>query len=161
MSRRLTHLDRAGRAKMVDVGAKPVTKRLAVAEAVVRMRPGTLDLILAGGVAKGDALAVSRLAGIMAAKQVPALIPLCHAIALTSIKVDLVPEPPGAVRVTATARAADRTGVEMEAMTAAAVAALSLYDMAKAVDRGMTIDSLRLLEKAGGRSGHFRRKASP
>lgn len=143
---------------MVDVGSKPVTNRLAVAEAVVRMKPGTLELIAAGGIKKGDAFAVSRLAGIMAAKQVPALIPLCHGIALTSVSVDIVPEPPGAVRITAKARASDKTGVEMEAMTAAAVAALSLYDMVKAVDREMTIDSLRLLEKDGGRSGHFKRK---
>lgn len=158
MKKRLTHLDRSGRAHMVDVGAKRVTSRMAVAEAVVHMKPATLDLVLAGGIKKGDAFAVSRLAGIMAAKQVPAIIPLCHAIALTSVAVDLKPEPPGAVRITATARASDKTGVEMEALTAAAVAALSLYDMAKAVDREMTIDSLRLLEKAGGRSGHFRRK---
>ncbi|MEK7467153.1 MAG: cyclic pyranopterin monophosphate synthase MoaC [Planctomycetota bacterium] len=160
MKRRLTHLDRSGRAHMVDVGAKRVTQRMAVAEAVVHMRPETLRLVLAGGIKKGDAFAVSRLAGIMAAKQVPAIIPLCHAISLTSVAVDLKPEPPGAVRITATARASDKTGVEMEALTAAAVAALSLYDMAKAVDREMTIDSLRLLEKAGGRSGHFKRKRS-
>jgi cyclic pyranopterin phosphate synthase len=160
VKRRLTHLDRAGRARMVDVGAKPVTRRVAVAEAVVRMRPATLQLILSGGNKKGDAFAVSRLAGIMAAKQVPAIIPLCHSIALDSVAVELKPEPPGAVRITATARASDKTGVEMEAMTAAAVAALSLYDMAKAVDREMTIDSLRLLEKSGGRSGHFKRKKS-
>lgn len=140
---------------MVDVGAKAVTRRAATAEAVVRMQPETLRLIQAGGIKKGDAFAVSRLAGIMAAKQVPAIIPLCHSIALSSVSVDLKPEPPGAVRITAVAKASDKTGVEMEALTAAAVAALSLYDMAKAVDRGMTIESLRLLAKSGGKSGDY------
>jgi len=143
---------------MVDVAAKAVTSRAAVAEALVRMKPETLELIRVGAVAKGDVFAVARLAGIMAAKQTPALIPLCHPISLSSVKVDLAAELPDAVRITATARASDRTGVEMEAMTAAAVAALTLYDMAKAVDRGMTIESVRLLEKSGGKSGHFLRR---
>ena len=143
---------------MVDVGAKRVTDRVAVAEAIVRMLPETLRLIQSGGVAKGDVFAVARLAGIMAAKQTPALIPLCHPIALSSVKVEVQALPPDGVRIVATTKASDRTGVEMEAMTAAAVAALSIYDMAKAVDRGMTIEALRLLEKSGGRSGTFRRK---
>ncbi|MBI2919824.1 MAG: cyclic pyranopterin monophosphate synthase MoaC [Planctomycetes bacterium] len=155
--KRLSHLDRKGKARMVDVGAKAVTARAATAEAVVRMRPETLALIRGGAVAKGDVFAVARLAGIMAAKQTPALIPLCHPIALSSVKVEIAAEPPDAVRILATAKASDRTGVEMEAMTAASVAALAIYDMTKGVDRGMTIESVRLLEKKGGKSGHFRR----
>jgi indole-3-glycerol phosphate synthase len=155
-----THLDAQGRARMVDVSAKDETLRVAVAGASVVMRPETLERIRAGDVAKGDALAVARLAGIMAAKRTAELIPLCHPLALTSVEVDLacVPEK-SAVEITATCRLKGRTGVEMEALTAAAVAALTIYDMCKAVDRGMVVTGLRLLHKSGGKSGDWEAKA--
>jgi cyclic pyranopterin phosphate synthase len=155
VKKKLTHLDRRGQARMVDVGAKPVTARAATAEARVRMRPDTLKLIHSGGLPKGDVLAAARLAGTMASKRTPDLIPLCHPVAISSASVEILPEPPDALRIVATVRASDRTGVEMEALTAAAVAALTVYDMAKAVDRGMTVESIRLLEKSGGRSGRY------
>jgi cyclic pyranopterin phosphate synthase len=155
---RLTHVDERGAARMVDVSAKPATARTARAEAVVRMAPATLRILVAGTVAKGDAFAVARIAGIQAAKKVPDLIPLCHSIRLDSVSVSLKAEPPRLVRIEAVAKARDVTGVEMEALAAAAVAALALYDMAKAVDRGMEIESVRLLEKRGGRSGTWVRK---
>lgn len=155
MKKRLSHLDGKGRARMVDVGAKPVTERTATAEARVRMRPDTLKLVCGGGLPKGDVPAAARLAGTMAAKRTPDLIPLCHPIALSSVAVEILHEPPDALRILATVKASDRTGVEMEALTAAAVAALTVYDMAKAVDRAMTVESLRLLEKSGGRSGRY------
>lgn len=152
----LTHLDESGAAHMVDVTAKPVTEREARAEARVVMQPETLELILAGEHPKGDVLATARIAGIMAAKKTHELIPLCHALNLTSVKVNLSP---GADRrsvyIEARCKLAARTGVEMEALTAASVAALTIYDMCKAVDRGMEISGLRLLEKKGGRSGHW------
>jgi len=153
---RLTHFDGEGNATMVDVSKKDVTDRIATAKASVLMQPATMELIIRGGVRKGDVLGVARLAGIMGAKRTPDLIPLCHPLALTSVAVDLVCEPDrNAVDVTATCRIKGRTGVEMEALTAVAVAALTVYDMCKAVDRGMRITDLRLVHKAGGKSGIF------
>ena len=151
----LTHLDEKGAARMVDVGDKPVTRRMARARSRVRMSRATLELIVQGGLAKGDALATARLAGIMAAKRTPDLIPLCHPLPLTSVGVDLFPEE-AAVRIEATATTNASTGVEMEAMTAACVAALTLYDMIKSVERGAAIEEVVLLEKSGGKSGHYR-----
>jgi cyclic pyranopterin phosphate synthase len=161
--RRLTHLDEQGAARMVDVGAKPVTERIAVAEGVVTMLPATLALLTSDGSArsrKGDVIAVARVAGIMAAKRTHELIPLAHPLALTSIVVDITPDAalPG-LRVRATAKLAGKTGVEMEALTAVSVACLTIYDMAKAVDRGMEIGHVRLLEKRGGKSGLWKRRA--
>jgi cyclic pyranopterin phosphate synthase len=153
----LTHLDEAGRARMVDVGAKPVTHRRAVASGAVRMKPETLSKIIAGDVAKGDVLAVARVAGIMAAKKTGDLIPLCHPLGLESVVVVLSPAGPGTLTITATATVTGRTGVEMEALTAVSVAALTVYDMCKAVDKEMTIGDIRLEEKSGGRSGDYRR----
>ena len=153
---RLTHLGADGKADMVDVGDKAETRRQAVAEGAVVMKPETLDLILAGDAKKGDVIGVARIAGIMAAKKTHELIPLCHPLMLDKVAVDIVPDRslPG-LRVTATARVSGRTGVEMEALTAASVACLTIYDMAKAVDRGMTIGQIRLIEKTGGRSGEW------
>lgn len=157
MVKRLTHLDAAGRARMVDVAGKAVTLREALASCEVRMEPETLRAIVAGTHRKGDVLAVARVAGIQAAKRTPELIPLCHPLALSAVEIDLEPDTAaGCVRVRATCRLEGRTGVEMEALTAAAVAALTVYDMCKGVDRGMVIGDLRLLEKKGGRSGHWR-----
>jgi cyclic pyranopterin phosphate synthase len=151
-----THLDAEGRARMVDVSDKQETDRVASAGARVVMRPETLERIRSGDVAKGDVLAVARLAGIMAAKRTAELIPLCHPLALTSVNVDLecVAER-SAVEITATCKLHGRTGVEMEALTAASVAALTVYDMCKAVDRGMVVTDLRLLRKSGGKSGNW------
>ena len=151
---RLSHVDEAGRARMVDVGGKAVTERAAEAEGFVSMRPETLALIRANSLQKGDVLAAAELAGVMAAKKTSDLIPLCHPLPLTSVRVDLEPEetPPG-IRIRATAKCSGRTGVEMEALTAVSVAALTVYDMAKAVDRGMRIGEIRLRRKTGGRSG--------
>lgn len=152
-----THLDENGRARMVDVGAKEVTAREATATASVTMSPATLKRIREGGVAKGDVLAVARLAGIMAAKRVPDLIPLCHPLALTAVEVALdCDEARHAVDIRATCRVTARTGVEMEALTAASVAALTVYDMCKAMDRAMVIGEVRLVYKSGGKSGTFR-----
>lgn len=153
----LTHFDEAGGSRMVDVSGKPETLRSATAEARVRMRPETLALIRDRRVAKGDVFEVARLAGIMAAKRTGELIPLCHPLALEAVEVGVAPEDPDAVRITATARLTGRTGVEMEAMTAAAVAALTVVDMCKAVDRGMAVERVVLVEKTGGRSGTYRR----
>jgi cyclic pyranopterin phosphate synthase len=153
----LTHLDDEGQALMVDVGAKDVTERAAVAEALVRMKPETLTLILAGNMKKGDVFASARIAGIMAAKRTPDLIPLCHPIPLTNAAVEITPQVPDTVRITATVKCRYTTGVEMEALTAAGVAALTIYDMCKAVDRGMEITTLRLLSKRGGHSGAYQR----
>ena len=151
-----THFDADGKAMMVDVSAKEVTERTATAKATITMRPETLARIREGGLAKGDVLAVARLAGIMAAKRTPELIPLCHPLALTSVGVDLVADTErNAVDVTATCKLKGRTGVEMEALTAATVAALTVYDMCKAIDRGMRIGDVRLVHKAGGKSGTF------
>jgi cyclic pyranopterin monophosphate synthase len=152
----LTHLDSQGRANMVDVSDKAQTVREAVAEALVRMRPATLQMIAQGDHPKGDVFAVARIAGIQAAKKTSDLIPLCHPLMLTSVKVELKPEGEDAVRITARCKLTGQTGVEMEALTAASVAALTIYDMCKAVDRGMVIESVRLLEKVGGKSGAFK-----
>lgn len=151
----LTHLDSQGRANMVDVTDKAVTSREATAQAVVRMRPETLDMIVSGGHPKGDVFAVARIAGIQAAKKTSDLIPLCHPLMLTSVKLELSAQGTDAVLIVARCKLAGQTGVEMEALTAASVAALTIYDMCKAVDRGMTIESVRVLEKSGGKSGHF------
>ncbi len=159
MARRLSHLDRRGRARMVDVSAKAVTRREAVARGEVGMRPETLARIAAGALPKGDVLGVARLAGIMAAKRTADLIPLCHPLPLSHVDVELTPDTAGA-RVLIESRVAveARTGVEMEALTAVTVAALTLYDMCKAVDREMVIGAVRLVRKAGGRSGTFVRR---
>ena len=151
--KRLTHLDAAGRAAMVDVSDKPDTRRDATARGRVVMRPETLDLILAGRMPKGDVLAVARIAGIMAAKRTAELIPLCHPLSLSSVAIDLVASEGGeAVEIEARVRTTGPTGVEMEALTAACVAALTLYDMCKAVDRSMRIDAIRVVQKSGGRT---------
>lgn len=151
-----THFDAEGRAVMVDVTEKDVTDRVAVAKGSVRMAPETLRLVMEGGLKKGDVLSVARLAGIMGAKRTPDLIPLCHPLALTSVKVDLVCDPDrSTVEITATCRLSGRTGVEMEALTAVSVAALTVYDMCKAVDRSMVIGEVRLVRKEGGKSGTY------
>lgn len=153
----LTHIGASGEAHMVDVGAKAETERTAIAEGSVRMQPETLTMILDGNAKKGDVLGTARIAGIMAAKKAHELIPLCHPLLLTKVSVDIEPDPalPG-LKVTALARVTGKTGVEMEALTAASVACLTIYDMAKAVDRGMVISGIRLVEKTGGKSGSFR-----
>ena len=157
MSGDLTHLGRDGQASMVDVGAKDETRREATAEGTVTMAQETLDAILAGNARKGDVIGVARIAGIMAAKRTSELIPLCHPLALNAVEVEIAPDPalPG-LRVTGTARVSGRTGVEMEALTAVSVACLTIYDMAKAIDRGMVIGGVRLLAKSGGASGDWR-----
>jgi len=151
----LTHLDSQGRANMVDVSDKAQTVREAVAEARVRMLPTTLQMIVDGEHPKGDVFAVARIAGIQAAKKTSDLIPLCHPLMLTSVKVELQADGDDAVLIRARCKLTGQTGVEMEALTAASVAALTIYDMCKAVDRGMVIEQVRLLEKLGGKSGHF------
>jgi cyclic pyranopterin phosphate synthase len=160
----LTHLDAAGHAHMVDVGAKEATQREAVARGAVMMRPETLRLIAEGALPKGDVLAVARIAGIMAAKRTPEIIPLCHPLMLTHVSVELTPAPdsvpgslPGvaAILIAATVRTTGKTGVEMEALTAVSAAALTIYDMCKAVDRGMRISDIRLAQKRGGKSGEI------
>ncbi len=153
---KLTHMDEDGKATMVDVTGKDASLRTATARGSVLMAPETMALIAAGGVSKGDPLSVARLAGIMGAKKTPDLIPLCHSLALTSIEVDLACDPDrDAVDITATCRLSGKTGVEMEALTAVAVAALTVYDMLKAADRSMRITDIRLVHKAGGKSGTF------
>ncbi len=152
----LTHLDETGAARMVDVGAKPHTERVALAESFIRMQPQTLTMILAGGHKKGDVLAVARVAGIMAAKKTWDLIPMCHPLLLTKVAVTLTPdEGQCGIHILAECRLAGQTGVEMEALTAASIAALTIYDMCKAVDRGMVIEFTRLLEKHGGKTGSW------
>lgn len=152
----LTHLDARGEAHIVDIGDKAVTRRRAVAAARLEAAPDTISAIMGGSLRKGDALAVARIAGIMAAKRTAELIPLCHPVPLTSVSVGI--EADGTtLLVTATAETTGQTGVEMEAMTAASIAALTLYDMVKSMDRGMTISQVQLLEKSGGKSGDFRR----
>lgn len=153
----LTHLNARGEAHIVDIGEKAETKRRAVAQAMLEAQPQTIAAITGGTLKKGDALAVARIAGIMAAKRTSELIPLCHPIALTSVEVTIATEGDASLLVTASAETTGRTGVEMEALTAASVAALTLYDMAKAIDRGMTISAVRLMEKTGGKSGTYRR----
>jgi len=156
MSRKLTHFDDSGNAHMVDVGAKGETERMAVARASVTMQPATLRLIRDKKAAKGDVLAVAQLAGIMAAKKTPELIPLCHPLSLSSVDVKLsLDSKRNAVDIEATCKLHGRTGVEMEALTAASVAALTVYDMCKSVDRGMVISEVKLVHKSGGKSGTF------
>ena len=158
MSGRLTHLDEAGHARMVDVSDKDDTVRIAVARGRIVMKPATLALIVDGKVAKGDVLAAARIAGIMAAKKTSDLIPLCHPLALSKVEVTLEPDSEGsAIAIEATCKLTGRTGVEMEALTAVSVAALTVYDMCKAVDRGMTIEGVRLVHKSGGKSGTWER----
>jgi len=158
---KLTHFNAAGDAHMVDVGVKAETLRVAVADGFIEMRSATLRTILEGTANKGDVLGVARIAGIMAAKRTADLIPLCHPLRLTRVSVDLVGvESEGVVQCTATVETHDRTGVEMEALTAVQVALLTVYDMCKAIDRGMTIKSVRLVEKSGGRSGTWKRDES-
>ena len=159
-ARRLSHTDARGRARMVDVSEKAATLREATARGEVRMQPATLRLIAGGALPKGDVLAVARLAGIMAAKRTAELIPLCHPLMLTKVAVDLTPAPPDRVEIEATVRVSGKTGVEMEALTAVSVAALTLYDMVKAVDKSMVIGDIELVEKKGGRSGHYRKVKS-
>lgn len=159
MAAKLTHFNNEGKAIMVDVGDKQPTKREALAAGEVRMRPETLQRILDRKVEKGDVFAVARLAGIMGAKQTPSLIPLCHPLPLSSIEVDFNCDPhQGIVRIGAIAKVSGKTGVEMEALTAVSVAALTIYDMCKAIDKAMVLGEIRLLEKTGGKSGHFERK---
>jgi cyclic pyranopterin monophosphate synthase len=158
----LTHLDRRGRVRMVDVGEKPATRREALARCAVRMEPATLDAIVGGRLKKGEALAAARLAGIMAAKRTHELIPLCHQIPLEVVEIEFRPDPARtALHIQARAATVARTGVEMEALVALSAAALTIYDMAKAIDRAMTIDAIRLIGKSGGRSGTFERAGEP
>lgn len=154
----LTHFNSEGDAHMVDVGDKNVTKRIAVAEGRITMQPETLSLILKGEAKKGDVLGVARIAGIMAAKKTSDLIPLCHPLMLSKVNIELIPqEQEKAVLCTATVQTSGQTGVEMEALTAVQVTLLTIYDMCKAVDKGMTMEGIRLLEKTGGKSGHWKR----
>jgi len=160
MSEQLTHFDNDGKAIMVDITAKPATNRQAIAGAEVRMKPGTLQQIIDQSIQKGDVFAVARLAGIMAAKQTANLIPLCHPLSLTSVEVDFTTDPAaGTVSIRASAGVSGQTGVEMEALTAAAVAGLTIYDMCKAIDKEMVIGQICLLKKTGGKSGPFERSA--
>lgn len=154
----LTHIDDNGAARMVDVGEKEVTRRTATAQAVVAMQPQTLSLILSGGMPKGDVFACARIAGIMAAKRTWELIPMCHPLPIEGIEIDLSPISDTEVRIVGTLRCTHKTGIEMEALTAVSVAALTLYDMCKAVDRGMVIRDVMLLRKSGGKSGDFCRE---
>src|SRR5271155_2064079 len=155
--KKLTHLGARGEARMVDVSGKAVTEREAVAAGCVVMQPATLDIVRKGNAKKGDVLGAARIAGIMAAKRTHELIPLCHPLAISQVEVEVAPDAklPG-VKVTARVKVAGQTGVEMEALTAVAVACLTIYDMVKAADRGMRIEGIRLIEKSGGRSGHYR-----
>ncbi len=161
-SSRLSHVNEAGEAHMVDVSDKPVTARTAIAEGFVAMKPETLALLKRGDAPKGDVLATARIAGIMAAKRTHELIPLCHPVALAKVTVDLETNsgPPG-IRVVAEVKTTGRTGVEMEALTAVSVTCLTLYDMLKAVDRAMSFERIRLIEKSGGRSGDYRAEPAP
>jgi cyclic pyranopterin monophosphate synthase len=155
----LTHFDDAGASRMVDVSGKPATERRAVASGLVRMQPATLDLILDRRLAKGDVFEVSRLAGILAAKRTGDLIPLCHPVGIDSVDILFTEVRPDAVRIQATVKVVARTGVEMEALMAVSIAALTMYDMCKAVDRGMTIEQIALDQKSGGRRGDYQRGA--
>jgi cyclic pyranopterin phosphate synthase len=155
--KKLSHVDSSGRARMVDVTEKPVTSRRAIAESFLRLSRETLDLLVKGELPKGNALETARLAGIMAAKKTPDLVPLCHPLLLSHVDVEATPASNG-VRFLASVSCSGNTGVEMEALTAASVAALTLYDMVKAVEKGATIEKIRLLEKSGGKSGLYRRR---
>ena len=152
--KKLTHMDESGRPKMVDITEKPDTHRQAVARGLVRMQPTTLELIKKGRMAKGDVLAVAQLAGIMAAKQTPDLIPLCHPLLIGDVGIEFnIDEKESTVEITTTVESTGKTGVEMEALTATTIAALTIYDMCKAIDRGMRIENIRLVRKSGGKSG--------
>lgn len=151
----LSHFDEIGASRMVDVGDKEITHRVAKASGLMTMQPATLQLILAGGQKKGDVLEVARLAGIMAAKRTGELIPLCHPLALEAVRIDFTPTGDDTIRIDATVEITAKTGVEMEALTAVSVAALTIYDMCKSADRGMVIESIQLEEKSGGASGNF------
>lgn len=157
----LTHIDSRGNARMVDVSTKPATPRRATAQGSVRMRPATLELITGGGLGKGDVLGVARVAAIMAAKRTGDLIPLCHPLGLDSVTVDFTPAPPDRILISATAGLIGRTGVEMEALTAVSIAALTIYDMCKAADKEMVVGETWLAAKTGGRSGDFRHPSPP
>lgn len=159
MAKQLTHLGKSGEARMVDVGDKPATERIAVAEGRVVMAKPTLKLVLDGNAKKGDVIGAARIAGIMAAKRTHELIPLCHPLALSKVELDIVPDTtlPG-LQVRASVKVKGPTGVEMEALTAVSVACLTIYDMVKAVERGMRIEGIRLVEKRGGKSGHYKAK---
>ena len=159
-SKTLTHIDGGGAARMVDVSPKPATERVAVAAGFVRMSAATLDLVLSGNAKKGDVLGAARIAGIMAAKKTHELIPLCHPIAITKAEVEITPGS-GGLAVQATVKVTGQTGVEMEALTAVSIACLTVYDMIKAVERGVTIEAIHLIEKRGGKSGDYRAPASP
>lgn len=156
---KLSHIDDTGAARMVDVSAKDETARVAVAEGYVVMQPETLALIQEGGIPKGDVIAVARVAGIMGAKRTSELVPMCHPLPITGVTVDLAPASADRLRIEARVKTTGKTGVEMEALTAVNVAALTVYDMCKAVEKGMRIDGIRLLEKEGGKSGHYRAAA--
>jgi cyclic pyranopterin monophosphate synthase len=159
---KLTHIDQGGAARMVDVSEKAATERIAIAEGRVRMSAQTLELVMSGNAKKGDVLGAARIAGIMAAKKTSELIPLCHPLAITKVEVDIAPDDIApdhgapALRVRATVKVTGQTGVEMEALTAVSVACLTVYDMIKAVERGAVIEGIRLVEKSGGKSGHYR-----
>lgn len=159
VAKRLTHLGASGEARMVDVAEKPATERIAIAEGRVVMTKSTLKLVLDGNAKKGDVIGAARIAGIMAAKRTHELIPLCHPLALSKVELDIAPDPklPG-LQVRATVKVKGPTGVEMEALTAVSVACLTVYDMVKAVERGMRIEGIRLVEKLGGKSGHYKAK---
>lgn len=151
----LTHFDENGRARMVDVSDKGETSRVAIARGKIEMQPETLERIRQGQIAKGDVLAVAQVAGIMAAKQTSSLIPMCHPIGITGAELNFEMVPPGTIEIEATVKVTGKTGVEMEALTAVSVAALTIYDMCKAIDKRMMISEIRLMEKMGGKSGHF------
>lgn len=154
----LTHFNQFGEAHMVDVGEKAVTNRIAISEGFIRMQAETLEFIMAGGHKKGDVLAIARIAGIMASKKTAELIPLCHPLPITHVEINLTPDPEASgVRCQTTVKTSGRTGVEMESLCATQIALLTIYDMCKAIDRGMAIESVRLLEKAGGKSGRWQR----
>ncbi len=156
----LTHFDEMGRAKMVDVTSKPITERVAVVESSVRMKKETLQMILNKEIAKGDVFQVARLAGIMASKMTPHLIPLCHPLPITSVEIDFEPDLESSkVKIMTKLKTSAQTGVEMEAMVATSIAALTIYDMCKAIDKEMTIEDIKLVYKAGGKSGEFKRKS--
>jgi len=156
VEKKLSHMDESGRPRMVDITGKADTVRQAVVKGIVRMQPATFQMIKQGGTAKGDVLSVAQLAGTMAAKRTPELIPLCHPILLENINIEFSPdEKTSTIEITTTVKSSGKTGVEMEAMTATAVAALTIYDMCKAVDRGMKIDNIRLVKKSGGKSGQI------
>src|ERR1700730_8375876 len=155
MAKNPPHIDRGGAARMVDVSEKPASERVAVAAGFVRMSAAALNLVLSGNAKKGDVLGAARIAGIMAAKKTHELIPLCHPLAISKVEVDIAPEPDG-LAVRATVKVTGQTRVEMEALTAVSVACLTVYDMVQAVERGITIEAIRLIEKRGGKSGHYR-----